>query len=210
MGKKGEVPPEFKKQWKDKDKDNDGKENEPKPDFLKKKEKKGGEVPEAFKKQGNKGDKKDDSKDSKGKKDDGKMPEALKEKFPNIHGPRHEDICYATQNRQDVVKSIAPDVDLMLVVGSANSSNSNQLRAMAEQQGTKAYLIDDAQHIDPAWLENVNHIGVTAGASAPEVLVTAVVEYLQQHGTLSVTEVDGVEENIEFALPKELRIKTVS
>lgn len=135
---------------------------------------------------------------------------ALKEKYPAIHGPKREDICYATQNRQDVVKVLARDVDLVLVVGSANSSNSNQLRAMAEKEGASAYLIDGAQDIDPAWLENARHIGVTAGASAPEILVTGVVEYLQQHGALSVTEVDGVEENMEFALPKELRIKTVT
>ena len=135
---------------------------------------------------------------------------ALKVKFPSIHGPRREDICYATQNRQDVVKSIAPDVDLMLVIGSSNSSNSNQLRAMAEQQGTRAYLIENAQHIDVAWLENVKHVGVTAGASAPEVLVSAVIEYLRKHGASKVTEVDGIEEFIEFALPRELRIKTIS
>jgi len=135
---------------------------------------------------------------------------ALKVKFPGIHGPRRKDICYATQNRQDVVKSLANDIDLILVVGSANSSNSNQLRLMAEKEGARAYLIDGSQDIDPAWLEDSPHVGVTAGASAPETLVTGVIEFLRQHGATSVTEVDGVEENVEFALPKELRIKTVS
>ena len=135
---------------------------------------------------------------------------ALKVKFPGIHGPRRKDICYATQNRQDVVKSLANDIDLILVVGSANSSNSNQLRLMAEKEGARAYLIDGSQDIDTAWLEDSPHVGVTAGASAPETLVTGVIEFLRQHGATSVTEVDGVEENVEFALPKELRIKTVS
>jgi 4-hydroxy-3-methylbut-2-enyl diphosphate reductase len=135
------------------------------------------------------------------------MIAALKLRYPAISGPRREDICYATQNRQDAVKSIAREADLILVVGSANSSNSNQLRVTAEKEGSKAYLIDGAQDIDPEWLENVNHVGVTAGASAPESLVAGVMQYLQKLGASSVTEIEGVQEKMEFALPKELRIK---
>ncbi len=135
---------------------------------------------------------------------------ALQEKFPAIAGPKHDDICYATQNRQDAVKAVARDVDLMLVVGSVNSSNSNRLRELAEKQGVPSYLVDGAQDIKPEWLVGLQHIGVTAGASAPESLVTGVLEHLRQQVSATVSEIEGVAEHMEFALPKELRISTES
>ena len=141
--------------------------------------------------------------------DTAKVIDALREKFPEIQGPRKDDICYATQNRQDAVKSLAEEVDLVLVVGSTNSSNSNRLRELAERCGANAYLIDDASMIDPDWLKSAQHVGVTAGASAPELLVREVITTLQSHGGLSVRDLDGREENITFSLPKELRIPTV-
>ena len=142
--------------------------------------------------------------------DTAKVIDALREKFPEIQGPRKDDICYATQNRQDAVKSLAEEVDLVLVVGSTNSSNSNRLRELAERCGANAYLIDDASMIDPDWLKSAQHVGVTAGASAPELLVREVITTLQSHGGLSVRDLDGREENITFSLPKGLRIPTVS
>ena len=142
--------------------------------------------------------------------DTAKVIDALRERFPEIQGPRKDDICYATQNRQDAVKSLAEEVDLVLVVGSTNSSNSNRLRELAERCGANAYLIDDASMIDPAWLNSAKHVGVTAGASAPELLVQEVITTLQAHGGLSVRDLDGREENITFSLPKGLRIPTVS
>ena len=135
---------------------------------------------------------------------------ALQQKFPLITGPRRDDICYATQNRQDAVKVLATDADLVLVVGSVNSSNSNRLRELAEKRGVPAYLIDGAGDINPEWLEHANNIGVTAGASAPESLVAGVIRELRRQGALNVSEVGGVAENMEFALPRELRIKTVA
>jgi len=134
---------------------------------------------------------------------------ALRKKFPAIIGPKHDDICYATQNRQDAVKEVARHADLMLVVGSVNSSNSNRLRELAAKQGVPAYLIDDAEDIRSEWLAGVERIGVTAGASAPESLVTGVVERLRTQGFATVTNFEGVAENMVFALPKQLRIKTV-
>jgi 4-hydroxy-3-methylbut-2-enyl diphosphate reductase len=131
--------------------------------------------------------------------------EALKLKFPNIQGPRKDDICYATQNRQDAVKQLAMECDLVLVVGSPNSSNSNRLRELAERCGCDAYLIDDEKEIKNHWLTNKKTIGVTAGASAPEVLVNNVVNYLQTKGGNVCTELDGVDENMTFVMPKELR-----
>ena len=142
--------------------------------------------------------------------DTAKVIDALREKFPEIQGPRKDDICYATQNRQDAVKALAEEVDLVLVVGSTNSSNSNRLRELAERCGANAYLIDDASMIDPDWLKSAEHVGVTAGASAPELLVREVITTLQSHGGLSVRDLDGREENITFSLPKGLRIPTVS
>lgn len=134
---------------------------------------------------------------------------ALRMRYPDILGPRHDDICYATQNRQDAVKRLAAACDLVLVVGSPNSSNSNRLRELAEKQGVAAYLIDGAQDIDAAWLKDRGQIGVTAGASAPESLVQSVIERLRESGALAVRELDGEPESIVFALPKELRILMV-
>jgi 4-hydroxy-3-methylbut-2-enyl diphosphate reductase len=135
---------------------------------------------------------------------------ALQKKFPAIVGPKHNDICYATQNRQDAVKAMAEEADLMLVVGSVNSSNSNRLRELAEKKGVPAYLIDGAADIRPEWLVNAQRIAVTAGASAPESLVEGVIDSLRQNDASTVTEMQGVAENMEFALPKQLRIKTVT
>lgn len=131
---------------------------------------------------------------------------ALKDKFPAITGPRHDDICYATQNRQDAVKQLAKEVDLVLVVGSVNSSNSNRLRELAQKQGIEAYLVDGAEDIRDDWLAGISAVGVTAGASAPESLVQGVIERLQQAGGKTAQELTGIPETIEFALPKELRI----
>ena len=130
--------------------------------------------------------------------------DALRARFPTIVGPKRDDICYATQNRQDAVKFMAPRSDLVLVVGSPNSSNSNRLREVAEQFGVPAHLIDNASQIDPAWLSGRKRIGVTAGASAPEVLVDAVIARLRELGAASVRTLDGTPENVNFPLPKEL------
>ncbi|SET73597.1 4-hydroxy-3-methylbut-2-enyl diphosphate reductase [Marinobacter segnicrescens] len=142
--------------------------------------------------------------------DTARVIDALRDRFPHIEGPRKDDICYATQNRQDAVKQLAGDCDLMLVVGSPNSSNSNRLRELAERMGTPAYLIDEAAQIDPAWLTNCNIVGVTAGASAPEVLVNDVIRRLQELGGTAPEEIAGREENIVFSMPKELRIDAVN
>lgn len=135
---------------------------------------------------------------------------ALQVKFPSIEGPKHDDICYATQNRQTAVKELAQFSDLVLVVGSINSSNSNRLRELAERKGIKSYLIDDATHINPDWLKGVNTIGLTAGASAPEKLVKDVISWLRVYDpNLQVESLDGEPENMVFALPKELRLVQV-
>ena len=133
--------------------------------------------------------------------------QALKERFPAIRGPKHDDICYATQNRQDAVKELAQKVDVMLVVGSINSSNSNRLRELAEKQGVTAYLIDGADDIEEAWVQGINAVGLTAGASAPESLVQEVSETLEKLGGCTAEEVSGRLETMEFALPRELRIQ---
>ncbi len=130
---------------------------------------------------------------------------ALRARFPAIVGPKKDDICYATQNRQDAVKFMAPRSDLVLVVGSVNSSNSNRLREVAELLDVPAYLIDDADAINPAWIEGKKRIGVTAGASAPEVLVDSVISRLKEMGAASVKALDGVPEKVTFPLPKELQ-----
>lgn len=130
---------------------------------------------------------------------------ALRSRFPAIVGPKKDDICYATQNRQDAVKFMAPRVDVVFVVGSRNSSNSNRLREVAELLGVPAYLIDNADGIDPACLEGRERVGVTAGASAPEVLVEAVIERLQALGASTVSTLEGVPERVTFPLPKELQ-----
>lgn len=136
--------------------------------------------------------------------------EALKAKFPLIQGPRRDDICYATQNRQDAVKMLAGKVDMMLVVGSVNSSNSNRLRELSCDLGTRAYLLDSPELIDWSWFEGVQSIGVTAGASAPDVLVKAVIDALKTNlPILDVQELKGIEENMAFSMPKELREITI-
>ena len=138
--------------------------------------------------------------------DTAKVIDALRSRFPNIAGPRKDDICYATQNRQDAVKVLADQADVVLVVGSPNSSNSNRLRELAERCGSKAYLIDDASMLESAWLTDAKTVGVTAGASAPESLVEEVISALQASGADTVVSIDGRPENITFSLPKELRI----
>jgi 4-hydroxy-3-methylbut-2-enyl diphosphate reductase len=142
--------------------------------------------------------------------DTAKVIDALRARFTDIQGPRKDDICYATQNRQDAVKSLAEAVDLVLVVGSTNSSNSNRLRELAERCGARAYLVDDASMIDPVWLDNAQAVGVTAGASAPELLVEEVIDTLRQRGVATVRDLEGREENVTFSLPKALRIPTVA
>jgi 4-hydroxy-3-methylbut-2-enyl diphosphate reductase len=132
---------------------------------------------------------------------------ALQAKFPAIKGPKHDDICYATQNRQDAVKDLALRVDLLLVVGSINSSNSNRLRELAEKQGIKAFLVDGAEDVQEAWLSDISAVGVTAGASAPESLVQGVIERLRESGGIPAEEISGIPESIEFALPRELRVR---
>ena len=138
--------------------------------------------------------------------DTAKVIDTLRARYPNIEGPRKDDICYATQNRQDAVKKLAADCDLMLVVGSPNSSNSNRLRELAERMGAEAYLLDGAEDINPDWLLGKSRIGVTAGASAPEVLVQEVIDGLCALGADAPVEVAGRPENITFSLPRELRI----
>jgi 4-hydroxy-3-methylbut-2-enyl diphosphate reductase len=130
---------------------------------------------------------------------------ALKARFPAIVGPKKDDICYATQNRQDAVKFLAPQCDLVIVVGSPNSSNSNRLREVARNLGRTAYLVDNADELKPEWLEGRRRIGVTAGASAPEVLVHEVIMRLQALGARRVHELDGIEENVTFPLPKGIK-----
>jgi 4-hydroxy-3-methylbut-2-enyl diphosphate reductase len=137
--------------------------------------------------------------------DTDKIVQALRARYPDIKGPYREDICYATQNRQDAVRELAGKADVVMVVGSPNSSNSNRLRELAEQQGVAAYLLDDPEQIQKAWLEGKNRVGVTAGASAPEVLVQQVIDRLKEWGAASVTEQAGREETITFVLPRELR-----
>ncbi|MFW5440121.1 MAG: 4-hydroxy-3-methylbut-2-enyl diphosphate reductase [Methylophilaceae bacterium] len=129
---------------------------------------------------------------------------ALKGKFPNIHAPKSDDICYATQNRQDAVKIMAKDCDLVIVVGSPNSSNSNRLREVAATQGVEAYMVDNATYLKPEWLIGKKKIGVSAGASAPEVLVKEVIAELQKLGAKNVSELHGIVENVIFKLPKNL------
>ncbi|WP_221800160.1 4-hydroxy-3-methylbut-2-enyl diphosphate reductase [Oceanobacter mangrovi] len=141
--------------------------------------------------------------------DTAKVIDALREHFPLIQGPRKDDICYATQNRQDAVKQLAAECDLLLVVGSPNSSNSNRLRELGERMGARAYLLDNASEIQPKWLEGVACVGITAGASAPDVLVREVVDHLVELGGSSPVEIEGVKENVVFSLPKELRLQEV-
>jgi 4-hydroxy-3-methylbut-2-enyl diphosphate reductase len=135
--------------------------------------------------------------------------EALKAKYPAIQGPKNDDICYATQNRQDAVRELASKCDLVLVVGSPNSSNSNRLRELAEREGVNSYLIDGAVEINPAWIQGRTRVGITAGASAPEILVRGVIERLRELGAQHVAELSGEPEDMVFALPRELRVRLV-
>ena len=135
--------------------------------------------------------------------------EALKEKYPAIQGPRKNDICYATTNRQQAVRELAKQSQLVLVIGSKNSSNSNRLAELASRMGVKSQLIDGPEDIDPSWLEGVQTIGITAGASAPEVLVQSVISHLKELGADEVANLEGLEENMFFEVPKELRINEV-
>jgi 4-hydroxy-3-methylbut-2-enyl diphosphate reductase len=133
---------------------------------------------------------------------------ALKERFSAIVGPRKDDICYATQNRQDAVKTLARQCEVVIVVGSPNSSNSNRLREVAEQQGVEAYMVDNASELKPEWVAGKSVVGVTAGASAPGVLVKHVVDKLRNFGATSVEELDGIPEKVVFPLPKGLAAGT--
>ena len=138
--------------------------------------------------------------------DTARVIDALREKFPSIQGPRKDDICYATQNRQDAVKDLAGRCEVVLVVGSPNSSNSNRLRELAERMDCRAYLIDNATEMDKRWFDGIQSVGVTAGASAPEVLIQEVLQHLQDWGGDLPSELSGIEENVTFSLPKALRI----
>ncbi|ABB09425.1 MULTISPECIES: 4-hydroxy-3-methylbut-2-enyl diphosphate reductase [Burkholderia] len=131
---------------------------------------------------------------------------ALKAKYPKIREPKKQDICYATQNRQDAVKFMAPQCDVVIVVGSPNSSNSSRLREVAEKRGVDAYMVDAPDQIDPAWVAGKRRIGVTAGASAPEVLAQAVIARLRELGVRNVRALDGIEENVSFPLPRGLNL----
>ncbi|MEM8500593.1 MAG: 4-hydroxy-3-methylbut-2-enyl diphosphate reductase [Pseudomonadota bacterium] len=141
--------------------------------------------------------------------DTARVIEALRARFPLIHGPRKDDICYATQNRQDAVKKLAACSQVVLVVGSPNSSNSNRLRELAERRGSMAYLIDGVEDIQADWLTDADSVGVTAGASAPEVLVQQVISHVESLGACSAKELDGQPENVTFSMPKELRLREV-
>ncbi len=138
--------------------------------------------------------------------DTARVIDALRARFPRIHGPRKDDICYATQNRQDAVKQLAACSEVVLVVGSPNSSNSNRLRELAERQGSRAYLIDGVEDIQAEWLTQARSVGVTAGASAPEVLVQQVIKHVESLGACAAKELDGQPENVTFSMPRELRI----
>ena len=131
---------------------------------------------------------------------------AVKARFPKVREPKQQDICYATQNRQDAVKLLSPQVDIVIVVGSPTSSNSNRLREVARKLGTDSYMVDSADELQPAWFAGKQRVGLTAGASAPEVLVTAVIERLRALGAVSVRKMNGIEETTKFPLPKGLRL----
>lgn len=131
---------------------------------------------------------------------------AVRARFPKVREPKHQDICYATQNRQDAVKIMSPQVDLVIVVGSPTSSNSNRLRELAQRLGTESYMVDSAEELRPEWFEGKSRIGLTAGASAPEVLVREVIDRIRALGAVSVRKMDGIEETIKFPLPKGLKL----
>jgi 4-hydroxy-3-methylbut-2-enyl diphosphate reductase len=131
---------------------------------------------------------------------------AVKARFPNVREPKQQDICYATQNRQDAVKVMSPQVDIVIVVGSPTSSNSNRLREVAQKLGTESYMVDSADELKPEWFDGRSRVGLTAGASAPEILVKAVIDRIKVLGAVSVRKMDGIEETVKFPLPKGLRI----
>ena len=131
--------------------------------------------------------------------------DALKQRFPNIHGPKKDDICYATQNRQDAVRALSRDSDLIIVVGSPNSSNSNRLKELSEQKKVPSYLVDAPEQIEEAWFQGIETVGVTAGASAPEILVKQVIDQIKRFGGKVVNEANGPKESVSFSLPIELR-----
>lgn len=134
---------------------------------------------------------------------------AVRARFPMVREPKQQDICYATQNRQDAVKILSPQVDLVIVVGSPTSSNSNRLRELAQRLGTESYMVDSADELKPEWFEGKGRIGLTAGASAPEVLVREVIERVRALGAVSVRKMDGIEETIKFPLPKGLKLDDI-
>jgi 4-hydroxy-3-methylbut-2-enyl diphosphate reductase len=138
--------------------------------------------------------------------DTARVIDALRQRFPKIQGPRKDDICYATQNRQDAVRNLSEKAQVILVVGSPNSSNSNRLRELAEREGAAAYLVDNAEQMQRSWFDGIRHVGVTAGASAPEILISQVIERLREWGGTIPVELAGREENVVFSMPKELRI----
>ena len=135
---------------------------------------------------------------------------AVKRRFPNVREPKHQDICYATQNRQDAVKLLSPAVDVVIVVGSPTSSNSNRLRELAERLGRPAYMVDDADALQAAWFEGITRVGLTAGASAPDILVQQVIKRLRELGAVSLRKLDGVVETVHFPLPKGLGDKSMA
>jgi 4-hydroxy-3-methylbut-2-enyl diphosphate reductase len=134
---------------------------------------------------------------------------AVKARFPKVREPKQQDICYATQNRQDAIKVMSPQVDVVIVVGSPTSSNSNRLREVAQKLGTESYMVDHADELQPSWFEGRSRVGLTAGASAPDVLVQAVIARLRELGAVSVRKMDGVVETIKFPLPKGLKPDSV-
>jgi 4-hydroxy-3-methylbut-2-en-1-yl diphosphate reductase len=134
---------------------------------------------------------------------------AIRARFPNVREPKQQDICYATQNRQDAVKLLSPQVDLVIVVGSPTSSNSNRLRELAQRLGTESYMVDSAAELKPEWFEGKSRVGLTAGASAPEVLVREVIERVKALGAVSVRKMDGIEETLKFPLPKGLKLDDI-
>jgi 4-hydroxy-3-methylbut-2-enyl diphosphate reductase len=135
---------------------------------------------------------------------------AIRARFPMVREPKHQDICYATQNRQDAVKVMSPQVELVIVVGSPTSSNSNRLRELAQRLGTESYMVDSAEELKPEWFEGKSRIGLTAGASAPEVLVREVIDRIRALGAVSVRKMDGIEETIKFPLPKGLKLNDMA
>jgi 4-hydroxy-3-methylbut-2-enyl diphosphate reductase len=134
---------------------------------------------------------------------------AVRARFPNVREPKQQDICYATQNRQDAVKMLSPQVDLVIVVGSPTSSNSNRLRELAQRLGTESYMVDSAAELKPEWFEGKTRVGLTAGASAPEILVREVIDRVKALGAVSVRKMDGIEETLKFPLPKGLKLDDI-